>query len=120
MKKFRVRVERVDEYVVEFDEKYFDEEFMEHYKKYFQDFDTLKEHAEHIAQFRARLGDEFIEGYGLPRINGKLPFAAQINEDFIKQVNPGLNINIISEDNVNNMRIDAEEIREDDINSGSK
>lgn len=110
MKKFRVKVERVDEYEIEFDEKVFDKDFMEHYKKYFQDFDTLEEHAEHIAVFRARFGERFIEGYGLPKVNGELPFMAQINEKTTKQVNHGLNINIISEDDFYDMDIEVEEI----------
>lgn len=57
MKKFKVRVERVDEYEIEFDENVINKEFMEDFKKYFYNFDTLEEHAEHIAQFRARFRD---------------------------------------------------------------
>ena len=110
MAKFKVKVIREDEYEVEFDEKEFDNEFMEHFKNYFYDFDTLKEHAEHIAQFRARFGERFIEGYGLPKVNGERPFMAQINEDVEKQVNYGLNINIISEDDFDRMDIEVEEI----------
>lgn len=107
LKKFRVRVERVDEYEIEFDEEVFDKDFMEHYKKYFQDFDTLEEHAEHIAQFRARFGERFIEGYGNPMVNGRLPWMVEE-----KDAQKGINIKVISEDDFYNMDIEVEEITE--------
>lgn len=105
MKRFKVRVERVDEYEIEFDERIINKEFMESFKEYFYDFDTLEEHAEHIAQFRARFGERFIEGYGNPMVNGRLPFMVK-EEDAEK----GINIKIISEDNFNDMYVDVEEI----------
>lgn len=110
MKKFRVTVIREDEYEVEFDENIFDKDFMEHFKEYFYDFDSLEEHAAHIAQFRARFGERFIEGYGLPRVDGKLPFAARVDKENIKSVNQGLNINIISEDDLDRMDTEVEEV----------
>ncbi|MDX8366797.1 hypothetical protein [Cytobacillus sp. IB215665] len=59
----------------------------------FQHFYTLEEHAEHIAQIRARFGSKFIEGYGVPLENGKAPYWA---DD--KVVNRAINIKNISED----------------------
>lgn len=110
MKKYKVKVTREDEYEIEFDEKFFNREFLDHFKEYFYDFDDLEEHAEHIAQFRARFGEQHIEGYGLPMVNGKLPFIAKICEDELKSVNHGLNINIIREDDPWEMEIEVEEI----------
>lgn len=55
---------------VELDETKFDADFMQEFRDGFYDFDTIEEHAEHIAQLHARglfdggSYDEFIEGYG--------------------------------------------------------
>lgn len=105
MKKFKVRVERVDEYEIEFDENIINKEYIEDFKKYFYSFDTLEEHAEHIAQFRARFGERFIEGYGNVMVNGTLPFMVKEEE-----VEKGINIKVVSEDDLDNMYIDVEEI----------
>lgn len=93
MKSFQCSVERVDKYTVEFDESVINEEWMEHFRRYFYNFHTLEEHAEHIAQFRARFGKRHIEGYGVPLENGKAPYWAKENE-----VNKAINIKVISED----------------------
>jgi hypothetical protein len=103
MKKFKVAVTRIDEYIVSIDENLANQEWMDHFKKYFYDFNTLEEHAEHIAQYRARFGEGFIEGYGDILINGKPGLF--VNED---KVNKAFNIRIISEDN--NIETEAEEI----------
>ncbi len=105
MKKFKVRVDRVDEYEIEFDENIINKEYIEDFKKCFYSFDTLEEHAEHIAQFRARFGERFIEGYGNVMVNGRLPFMVK-EED----VEKGINIKVVSEDDFNNMYIEVEEI----------
>lgn len=107
MKRFKCTVTRVDEYEIEFDENIFNNDFMEHYKKYFRDFESLEEHAEHIAQFRARFGERFIEGYGYPLVNNKVPFVAKFEKNE-KDVNHGLNIKILDEDN--NCYVEVEEI----------
>lgn len=105
MKKFKVKVERVDEYVIEFDENVINKEFIDNFKEYLYDFDTLEEHAEHIAQFRARFGERFIEGYGNVMVNGRVPFMVKEEE-----VEKGINIKVVSEDDFDNMYIDVEEI----------
>jgi len=52
------------------DGRKFDEAFIAEFRQSFYDFDTLEEHAEHIAQLQARgvidltATGEFIEGYG--------------------------------------------------------
>ena len=65
MKRFIVKVELTASYFIDLDEEAFtEEEFMEDHKKAFYGFETLEEHAEHIAQFRVRFGDtECMEGY---------------------------------------------------------
>ena len=68
MTKFTVQVTQLIE--VELDESKFDEQFMSEFRASFYSFDTIEEHAEHIAQLQARglidleCGTEFIEGYG--------------------------------------------------------
>ena len=105
MKKFKIKVERVDEYEIEFDENIINDEFIESYKKYFSDIDTLEEHAENIAIFRARFGERHIEGYGNVMVNGRLPF--MVKEEFVQK---GINIKVISEDDFNDMYVEVEEI----------
>ena len=105
MKKFKVRVKRVDEYEIEFDESIINEEFMKEYNEFFSQVDTLEEHAENIAISRARFGEGHIEGYGNPMVNGRLPFMVK-EEDAQK----GINIKVISEDNFKNMHIEIKEV----------
>ncbi len=93
MKSFKCDVERIDKYVIEFNEDVCDEEWMADFRDYFYNFYDLEEHAEHIAQFRARFGSGFIEGYGIPLENGKVPYWADEGK-----VNEAINIKIISED----------------------
>lgn len=67
---------------VEIDERKFDREFMEEFRRSFYDFSTIDAHIEHLAQMYARgitnpdLADgDFIEGYGKPEEMGiKLKF----------------------------------------------
>lgn len=64
MKKYKCTVTRTDEYIIEIDENIINGEWMENFRSYMYGFDTLEEHAEHLAQFQARVGDhDFIEGY---------------------------------------------------------
>lgn len=92
MKKFKVTVEREDEYIVEFDDS-INEEWMEEFRQFFYDIYSLEEHAEHIAQFRSRFGERFIEGYGRILENGKKPLFSSDDE-----LNKAINIKVISED----------------------
>lgn len=64
MKKFKCRVTRVDEYEIEIDEEKINEEWMETFRSYMYKFHDYEEHAEHLAQLRARVGEGFYEGYG--------------------------------------------------------
>lgn len=104
MKKFKCKVERIDEYIIEFDENIINKEWMEEFRKNFYNFTTLREHAEHLAQLRARSGNEFLEGYGTPLFNGRVfSWAAE-------PIEKGINIIIESEDSQCDVVI--EEIKE--------
>ena len=107
MKKFKVEVERVDEYEIEFDEEIINDEFMKDYKEFFSDIETLEEHAENIAVFRARFGERFIEGYGNPMVNGRSPF--MVKEEDVER---GINIKVISEGDFDNMYVEVKEINQ--------
>lgn len=96
MKSYNCEVERVDKYVIEFDETVCNEQWMEDFRSVFYGFYDLDEHAEHIAQLRARFGSGFMEGYGIPLENGKEPYWAY-EEKNKKQINHAINIKIISE-----------------------
>lgn len=103
VKTFKCYVQREDKYKVEFDESVINEKWMEEFRQVFYNFHTLEEHAEHIAQFRARFGRRFIEGYGIPLENGEIPIGADE-----KQVNKAINIIVISEDD--DIDVDAYEL----------
>lgn len=103
IRKFRCEVTRVDEYEIELDDEVLNEEFLNEFSKYFYEFDTLEEHAEYIAEFRARFGERFIEGYGSPLVNGKKPYFEQE-----KYVNKAINIKVISEDD--DCEVEVEEL----------
>jgi hypothetical protein len=104
MKRFKCKVTRVDKYIIEFDEEKIDEEWMEAFRSYMYNFYDLEEHAEHIAQFRARFNQPYIEGYGVPLVDGEVPPFA--NTD---QIRDGINIKIISEDD--DIEVDVIELK---------
>ena len=95
MKRFKCTTIRTDEYIIEFDEDIFNDEWIKNFKRCFYGFDSLEEYAEHIAQFRARFERSFIEGYGIPLVNGKIPWDVNTDTDHIEK---GINIVIESED----------------------
>lgn len=74
MKKFKCTVTRVDEYEIEIDEEIINEEWLAAFRDFMYPFEDLEEHAEHLAQYEARIGSGFIEGYGVVKRNGRLPY----------------------------------------------
>lgn len=111
IRKFKCIVTRTDEYEIEFDNDVINEEYMEDYRKNFYEFDTLEDHAEHLAQHMSRIGEGFIEGYGALQVNGKPPWGYRGNEykgKFSKE-ELAININVISEDD--DCEVEVEEIK---------
>lgn len=104
MKRFKTTVTRTDEYIIEIDENIINDEWMKHFERYFFDFDTYEEHAEQIAQMRARFGSSFIEGYGNILVDGNKSW--RITDE--KQVNNAINIIVKSEDD--DCEVEVEEI----------
>ena len=107
MKKFQCTVTRTDEYIIEIDENVINNEWMQEFRKAFYDFTTLEEHAQHLAQLRARFGEGFSEGYGNVKINGRIPWYA-INDSIRELDEDAINIIVLSEDE--NGEIEVEEI----------
>jgi hypothetical protein len=66
---------RDDDYRVEFNSTGnglpFDEAAMSEFRESYYPFHTLEQHAEHLAQFTARFGHGFIEGYCHVMYNGE-------------------------------------------------
>lgn len=109
MKKFKCTVTRVDEYEIEIDENVINEEWMKGFRSYmYPSFTEIEDHAEHLAQLRARQGEGFYEGYGYVSVNGNRPFAVAVLEENEKSYEPAINIKIIDEDN--DIDIEVEEI----------
>jgi hypothetical protein len=106
MKKYKCKVTRVDEYEIEFDETKCNEAWMADFRSVFFNFHDLEEHAEQIAQMRARYGADFIEGYGNILQNGAIPTSCMLTE--LNEANHDININIISEDE--DCEVEVEEI----------
>ncbi|MBV6681469.1 hypothetical protein [Bacillus thuringiensis] len=96
MKKFVCTVTRVDKFTIALDENKMDASWFENFKNNFYDIEDLKRHAEMIAQYRARFGDECIKGYGIPLEKGNPPIG--VSEDGWR-VFDAIHIHVISEDN---------------------
>lgn len=116
MKRFKCTVTRTDEYIIELDENVINKEFMSEFRQVFYNFTSLENHAEHLAQFQARIGNSFIEGYGHVNRDGKLIFSLEdYNKDGSKKPEnerrkSAAGINIISVDEDNDCEIDIEDI----------
>ena len=101
MQRFECEVTRIDKYTIEIDEDIINEEFLKSYAEFFADYETLEEHAENLAQYQARFGSAFMEGYGVVKKNGKIPYPyyTEKYKDKVDEGKIGINIKIISEDN---------------------
>ena len=106
MKKFRCTVTRVDGYEIEFDDRVINQEWLDEFAECMYEFDTLEEHAEHLAQYRARIGSRFIDGYGVVKVDGKIPFSYNTKDFDAYYKEMGININIISEDEACDVEIE--------------
>jgi hypothetical protein len=95
MKRFKCVVETCKEYIVEIDENVHNQEWMNHYKRYFTNIDSLDEHAENIAWNRAVNGERHYEGYGYVQVDGRNPFMRKDDE-----VTKSINIKVIEEDDI--------------------
>ena len=101
MRKFHCTVSLEYDYIIEIDEEKFanlDDDAEEGiggkaWRKHFFDFHSWEDHAEYIA-IRKALGDEFIEGYGVPLVNGRDPRWCKDNS----APQDAINIEVVLED----------------------
>ncbi|WP_029680764.1 hypothetical protein, partial [Enterococcus faecium] len=90
MKKISLEMVRRDNVKVELDPEFFNEEWFEVFSKYFYDLAGLDELAEHIAYNLIYNKSTFIEGIGIPLIDGKPPY--WIKEEDKEDVNKYVNV----------------------------
>lgn len=107
MKKFKCTVEKTYTYEIEFDETIWNEQALKDWSSVFTDVDDLSELAIILAKYKTTYeAGEFIEGFGIPMINGKEPFVWNALEK--EGVNHNININIIED---GEMYVDCEEVK---------
>lgn len=98
MKKFNIRVIRVDEYDVEIDENIINDEWIEDFQHYMWKVDEDEPYhdlAKHIALMRARFGShQFMEGFGLINVVGEY-----YTDKEKEMLSPGFKINVVDEEN---------------------
>lgn len=95
LKKFEVEVTTTNKYIIEFDEKHINSDWMESYKENFYNYDSLEKHAEHLAETRATLhnkSESFYEGYGNIRI-----IRGGFDSKEWEKVTDGITLKVVSE-----------------------
>lgn len=109
MKTFNCKVTREYEYEIEVDERVWTKEELKNWSSVFTDIDNLQELAEYIASIFTNYNKgEFIEGFGIPMINGREPYVREENRE---DINRNININIITD---GELSVDSDEISEEE------
>lgn len=86
----RLKAEITKEIIVELDEAFFNDAFNEHYSRYFSDAYSLEDHAENIAWAYSKFGQDNLEGYGYPLVNGEKHWRHRSDESIV--YNKAINI----------------------------
>ena len=103
MKKFKCTVTKETTMEVEIDNAVWTDEEIAEWQKIFYNAENLKDIAGHIAKMKTEYEDgEFIEGFGIPLINGKKPY------DYLKDNDITTSINICNQSS--NIDVDVDEI----------
>ena len=88
MKKFECTVTKEITMEIEIDETVWTPEMIKEWQHFFYESDDLSEIVEHLAKMKVECEDgSFIEGFGIPMIDGKKPWNRQDNE-----INKDINI----------------------------
>lgn len=88
MKKFRCTVIKETTMEIEIDDSVWTDQKILNWQKHFYSAKNVKEIAEHIARLKTEYEDgEFIEGFGVPLVNGKKPNYLKPND-----INESINI----------------------------
>lgn len=100
MKKFKCTVVKTTEMEIEIDDSIWTPEYIAEWQKQFYDADDITDVVTHIATMKSECENgAFIEGFGIPMINGNIPYNA---------ITPNP-INICNE--TNHYETDVEEIK---------
>ena len=101
MKKFRCIVTKETTMEVEIDDSIWTDEYIAEWQKHFCDAENLEDIVGHIAKMKTEYEDgDFIEGFGIPLINGKKPY------DYLKDDDITTSINICNQSSDIDMDVD--------------
>ncbi|CAM4224319.1 hypothetical protein [Enterocloster bolteae] len=88
MKKFKCTVTRETTMEIEIDDSVWTPDAIRAWSKSFYDADDLKGVVEHVARLKSKYEDgEFIEGFGIPMIDGKKPYPYIEDNQMAKDIN---------------------------------
>lgn len=88
MKKFKCTVTKETIMEVEIDDSVWTPEQIKDWSNSFYDADSLSEVVEHLARMKSEYEDgEFIEGFGIPMIDGGKTYPYLLNGDINKSIN---------------------------------
>lgn len=88
MKKFRCTVTKETTMEIEIDESVWTEEEIAEWQKHFYEANDLKTVVGHVASMKAEYEDgDFIEGFGIPMVNGKKPYDFLSDDDITTSIN---------------------------------
>lgn len=95
MKKFKATVIKTYEYEIELDDNVWTSEEITNWASVFQEVSGLEDFAKSVAIMKSKYENgEFMEGFGIPYINGKAPY---VRKDDESSLSPDININVIED-----------------------
>ena len=88
MRTFKCTVTRETTMDITIDDSVWTDEEIEEWSKHFQDADDLEELVERLAAMKVRYEDgQFMEGFGIPLIDGKKPYSYLDNNQVEESIN---------------------------------
>lgn len=106
---FKATVTRTYDFGIEFDTDVWNDQKIAEWQKSFYEADTLEEVAEIFAKLFATQGEgKFLEGFGIPMIDGDIPLQLKLIVGGGKQVNRTINVIGLDAD----MEVDIEELQQ--------
>lgn len=88
MKKFRCTVTKETTMDIEIDDSVWTDEEIAEWQRYFYEANDLEDVVSHIASMKAECENgDFIEGFGIPMIDGKKPYEFLNDDDITTSIN---------------------------------
>lgn len=88
MKKFKCTVMKQTDMIIEMDDSVWTPEAIKKWSEYFYDADSLSDVAGHLARMKSEQENGvFLEGLGIPIINGQKPFPYLADDDMNQSIN---------------------------------